>query len=141
MELQGKVIDQTEQRSGTSARGEWVAQDFVIETHDQYPHKMVFSVFGADRLQRFNIQMGQEVNVMFDIDARQYNGRWFNSIRAYDVRPVTPTADAPQQADPLTPFPPQAAPAQPAAPAAAPAAQADPFAAGAEQPSNDDLPF
>ena len=44
MELQGKVITALPQRSGTNQRGEWVAQDFVIETHDTYPRKMVFSV-------------------------------------------------------------------------------------------------
>ena len=88
MELQGKIIQALEPRSGVSARGEWKAQDFVIETHESYPHKMVFSVFGADRLQRFNIQVGQEVLVSFDIDAHEYQGRWFNSIRAFDVRLV-----------------------------------------------------
>ncbi|MGM9704365.1 MAG: DUF3127 domain-containing protein [Prevotella sp.] len=92
MELQGKIIAALPERSGTSARGEWKAQDFVIETHDAYPRKMVFSVFGADRLSRFNIQIGQEVVVSFDIDAHEYNGRWFNSIRAYDVRPAANAA-------------------------------------------------
>ena len=86
MELQGKVIAETQERTGTSARGDWKAKDFVIETHETYPKKMVFSVFGEERLSRFNIQIGQEVLVSFDIDAREYNGRWFNSIRAYDVR-------------------------------------------------------
>ena len=49
MEIQGKVIAVMEPKSGVSARGEWKAQDYVIETHDAYPRKMVFSVFGADR--------------------------------------------------------------------------------------------
>ncbi len=89
MELQGKIIAALPERSGTSQRGEWKVQEFVLETVDsQYPRKMVFDVFGADRLQRFNIQVGQTVNVAFDIDAREYNGRWYNSIRAYDVRQV-----------------------------------------------------
>ena len=65
-------------------------QEYVIETHEAYPHKMVFSVFGADRIARFNVQVGQEVMVSFDIDAHEYQGRWFNSIRAYDVRLVDP---------------------------------------------------
>ena len=77
MELQGKIIAALEPRSGVSARGEWKAQDFVVETHESYPHKMVFSVFGSDRLQRFNIQVGQEVLVSFDIDAHEYQGRWW----------------------------------------------------------------
>ncbi len=89
MDLQGKVIAVLPVRSGVSARGEWKAQSFVIETHDNFPRKMVFDVFGEERLGRFNIQIGQEVNVSFDIDAHEYNGRWFNSIRAFDVRPVT----------------------------------------------------
>ena len=80
MELQGKVIAALPEKTGVSQRGEWKVQEFVIETHDAYPKKMVFSVFGADRLQRFNIQVGQEITVSFDIDAHEYNGRWFNSI-------------------------------------------------------------
>ena len=89
MELQGKVIAALPERGGVSQRGtEWKVQEFVIETHEQYPKKMVFEVFGADRLARFNIQIGQEVLVAFDIDAHEWNGRWFNSIRAYDVRLV-----------------------------------------------------
>jgi len=98
MVLQGKIIAVLEPRSGESARGPWKAQDFVIETHDAYPKKMVFSVFGADRLERFNIQTGQEVSVSFDIDAHEYNGRWFNSIRAFDVRPAAQAVQ--QQAQP-----------------------------------------
>ena len=135
MELQGKVIAETPERSGTSARGEWKAKDYVIETHETYPKKMVFSVFGDERLQRFNIQIGQEVLVSFDIDAREYNGRWFNSIRAYDVRQVDPAQYGAGTA----------AAAAPAAPAAAPvAAEQAPFPPApesAEGESTDDLPF
>ena len=47
MELQGKIIAVLPERSGVSARGEWKVQEFVLETMDsQYPHKMVFDVFG-----------------------------------------------------------------------------------------------
>ena len=133
MEIQGKVIAVLEARSGVSARGEWKSQDYVIETHDAYPRKMVFGVFGADRISRFNIQLGQEVNVSFDIDAHEYNGRWFNNIRAFDVRQVDPASVAMQPGVvPGAAFGP--APAQPAAPV-------QPAAPAAEQSSEDDLPF
>lgn len=86
MELAGKVIAVLEPRGGVSKSGnEWKVQEYVIETHDQYPKKMVFDVFGADKIQQFNIQIGEELNVSFDIDAREWNGRWFNSIRAWKV--------------------------------------------------------
>lgn len=133
MEIQGKVIAVLEARSGVSARGEWKSQDYVIETHDAYPRKMVFGVFGADRISRFNIQLGQEVNVSFDIDAHEYNGRWFNNIRAFDVRQVDPAAVGMQLGVvPGAAFGP--APAQPTAPV-------QPAAPAAEQSSEDDLPF
>ena len=94
MELQGKVIAVLPEKSGVSARGEWKAQSFVIETHEQYPKKLCFDVFGADRLAQFNIQSGEELLVSFDIDAHEYQGRWFNSIRAWNVTKVSQQAAA-----------------------------------------------
>ena len=138
MDLQGKVIAALPARSGTSARGEWKAQDFVIETHENYPHKMVFSVFGEERLQRFNIQVGQEVTVSFDIDAHEYNGRWFNSIRAYDVRLIDP---ATLGAGAAAPEPFGAAPNAASSPAPDGAQAPFPPQQGAEGESADDLPF
>ena len=129
MELQGKVIAVLPARSGVSARGEWKSQSFVIETHDSFPRKMVFDVFGEERLTRFTILLGQEVNVSFDIDAHEYNGRWFNNIRAFDVRLVAPNTVSAAPAA-------QAAPAAPQQPANAP------FPPQPEQSnSDDDLPF
>ena len=136
MELQGKIILALPERTGTSARGDWKVQEFVLETLDaQYPRRMVFSVFGEERLQRFNIQVGQDVNVSFDIDAHEYQGRWFNSIRAFDVRPVVPNVQAPTDNPPfVTP-----APANPIPPAT-PTSFTSPQPA-AESDDAGDLPF
>lgn len=123
------------EKTGTSARGDWKVQEYVIETHDAYPKKMVFSVFGADRISRFNVQAGQEVTVSFDIDAHEYNGRWFNSIRAFDVRQVDPQSVGMQ---PGVVAGSAFGPAPTAAPAAAPTAAP---AAPAAENSADDLPF
>lgn len=154
MELQGKVIAVLPERSGVSARGEWKSQSFVIETHEQYPKKLVFDVFGADRLAQFNIQSGEEILVSFDIDAHEYNGRWFNNVRAWNIQRVDPNAVAGAMGmQPGGPFPPvgggfppagapQAAPAAPAAPAGGATA---PFPPATDAPaaggSADDLPF
>lgn len=146
MELQGKVIAALPERSGVSQRGEWKSQEFVIETHDpQYPRKLVFTVFGADRLARFNIQVGQDVLVAFDIDAHEWNGRWFNDIRAYDVRVVDPSqymagvAAAPVAAAPVSAAPVASAPVASAAPAPAP--QPAPAAPAEGGENAEDLPF
>ena len=60
MEFTGKVIAILPPRGGVSKStgNEWKAQEYVIENHDQYPRKMCFDVFGADKIAQFNIQMG-----------------------------------------------------------------------------------
>lgn len=140
MEIQGKIIVALPARGGVSQRGEWQAQDFVLETHDTYPKKLVFTVFGADRLARFNIQTGQEVLVSFDVDAHEYNGRWYNDVRAFDVRPVQQPATAAyvQPTPAAQPYqaPPAPAPQAPSQPATPIAAQTP-----TQEQSLDDLPF
>lgn len=92
MEIQGKVIAVLPERSGVSARGEWKSQTYVIETQEQYPKKMAFDVFGADRIASFGIHSGEVINVSFDIDAHEYQGRYFNQIRAWNVTKVSQQA-------------------------------------------------
>lgn len=95
MEMTGVVIAILPERSGTSQRGEWKAQSFVIETQEQYPKHLCFDVFGADRIAQFNIKGGEIITVQFDIDARQYQDRWFNSVKAWNV--IRPGQQAPVQ--------------------------------------------
>ena len=142
MELQGKVIAVLPERSGVSARGEWKSQSFVIETHEQYPKQMVFDVFGAERLAQFNIQSGDEINVSFDITAHEYQGRWFNNIRAWNVVHVDPNA-LPGMQPGGAPFPPAPGMGAPAAAASTGGAVAPfpPAPEAADESSTDDLPF
>ena len=139
MEITGKIIAVLEPRKGTSSRtgSEWICGQYVLETMDQYPRKLFFEVFGADRMQQFNIQLGEAMTVSFDIDAREYQGRWYNGVRAFRVDrnvQAAPIAAAPAAPD-TTPF--GGAPVPTQAPAA-PAAEATPFAPQAE---GEDLPF
>lgn len=121
MEFTGKIIAILPQRGGVSKSGnEWKVQEYVIEDHGQYPRRMCFDVFGTDKIEQFNIQMGEELTVSFDIDARQWQDRWFNSIRAWKVERA---GSAPADNGQGVPPPPAAAPD---------------FLAG---DANDDLPF
>jgi len=105
-----------------------MSQEYVIEVPGQFPRKCVFRLFGEDRIKQFNIQNGEDLTVSFDIDAHEYNGRWFNEIRAYNV--VRVQAAAPAVAPAASPFPPQ----QEAAPF-------PPAPETASEGSADDLPF
>lgn len=94
MEFQGKVIAVLEPRSGTgkTSGNPWMVQEYVVENHDQFPRRMCFEVFGEDKIRQFGIQLGEELNVYFDINAREWQGRYFNSIRAWRVDRVDPNA-------------------------------------------------
>ena len=87
MELTGRIIAVLEAKSGTSSKtgNQWMMQGYVIEVPGQYPRHCAFTVFGEDRIKQLNIQMGEDLTVQFDIDARDYNGRWYNDFRAYNV--------------------------------------------------------
>ena len=102
MEFTGRIIKALEPRGGVSNRtgNPWKMQDFVIEeTMGQFPKRMVFNVFGEENLTRFNIQEGQELTVSFDINAREYNGRWYTSIRGWKAE----AASAPTPGQTVTP--------------------------------------
>ncbi|MBO4612836.1 MAG: DUF3127 domain-containing protein [Bacteroidaceae bacterium] len=136
MDVTGRIIAVLPERSGTSARtgAEWKVGTYVLETQEQYPKKICFEVFGVERMQNFNIQVGEMMTVSFDIDAHEYQGRWFNTIRAFrvdrNIQNAAPAAEMP------------GAPAPAAAPAfnAAPLPEVTPFG---EEPAGDgsELPF
>lgn len=131
MEITGKIIAVLQPNSGVSSRtgNAWMSQEYVIETHDQYPRKCCFRVFGEDKIKQFNIQSGEELTVSFDIDAHEYNGRWFNNVSAWAVNRNVQQMAQPQ-AEVEQPFPP-----------ASTTASTFPPAQDSVENSADDLPF
>jgi hypothetical protein len=129
MEFIGKTIAVLPIKEGNakSTGNPWKVQSYVIESHDEYPKKMCFDVFGEDKINQFNIKTGDELKVSFDVDAHQWQDRWFNSIRAWKVERVE--VDAQNQQSPIP---------NNGAPAPTPQSSDAPFI---ENNPNDDLPF
>lgn len=139
MEITVKLIAAMPERSGVSQRGNaWKSREFVgQEITGQYPKKIVFEVYGEDNLNKFDLHANNVVKVSFDIDAHEWNGKWFNSVRAWKVEHcdeqgnvIGQQAPVQQQAQPAPT--PQAQPAQQPQPAPVP-----------QSPSSteDNLPF
>lgn len=103
LEITGNIIQLLPLQSGTSARGEWKKQDYVLETEGQYPKKVCFNAWG-DKVDTFNIQVGDRVTVGIEIESREYNGRWYTDIRAWRVEKAAAAAQAAPPID--TPPPP-----------------------------------
>jgi hypothetical protein len=86
LSVKGKIDQILKPESGTSRAGkEWNKQEFVIETDDQYPKKVCFTLFG-DKVSLVNgLSAGEEVEVSFNMESREYNGRWFHNINAWKI--------------------------------------------------------
>lgn len=132
MEVSGKIIQMLPLQEGIGRNGNpWKVQSAILETQDQYPRKVCFEVFGEDRIHNNPFKVDDIVTISFDIESREFNGRWYTSIRAYRVQ-----QGLPEQAPAASAT--QAAPA--AAAMAAPEANTEPFDASPSDESTD-LPF
>lgn len=125
MEIKGKIIQKLDPVSGTSKAGnQWVKQEYVLETLDNFPRKICFDFFG-DKVNQFPLNVGDMVNLSFDIESREYQGRWYTNIRGWKADKVDENA-------PVAPVP------ETGAAAMAPAPEVPDFSQGTQE---DDLPF
>ena len=110
MEITGRIIQVLPEVGGTSKAGnEWKKQEYILETQDAYPKKICFQIFGADRIKEAAIQAGETLTVSFDIESREYQGRWFTNINAWKVdrgasagQPISPMDVTPNYVVPST---------------------------------------
>lgn len=96
MEITGKVIAIVPEQRFNGRNGEVVRYGFAIETSGQYPKKVAFNVLGEERWKQFNIQLGMEVQVFFDISSREWQGKWFTQADAWRVSLIGSQSSAPQ---------------------------------------------
>lgn len=99
MEISGKIIAVLPLATGQGKNGMWRSQDYVLETADQYPKKVCFNLFN-DKIDQFPMAIDDVVNVSFDIESREYNGRWYTTVRAWkvDKNTAVQATQAPQTA-------------------------------------------
>ena len=73
--------------TGTNKSGNpWQKQEFILEVQGgQYPKRALMAIWG-DKVDQFQVQKGEDVTVSFDIDCREYNGRWYNDIKAWNIQ-------------------------------------------------------
>jgi hypothetical protein len=96
LEITGKLIQVLPEQTGAGKNGNWVKQDFIIETAaEQYPKKICFSAWG-DKMQILKtLNAGTQVNVAFDIESREFNGKWYTNLKAWKIAPAGSAASAP----------------------------------------------
>ena len=138
-EIEGTLQRKLPAQSGRSARGDWAKQEFVLEYPDgNFNSEVCITAWGQDKVSELDrFKEGDRLKVSFNIRAPEYNGRWYNDLRAWRISPAQPPQGQAAQAQAY------AAPApsynEPAPTAPAPSYEDMP-AEDASQ-SVDDLPF
>lgn len=84
MQLTAKLIQVLPLQTGTSKNGQWKKQDIIVETEGQYPKKVCVSIWG-DKINESILNAGTMLNISFDVESREYNGRWYTDVKAWRV--------------------------------------------------------
>ena len=106
--IEGQITAILPETRGVGQRGEWVSQDFVLKTDDNYPKNICFTILGADKIKEANIRIGDVVSIGVNLESREFKGRWYTSIKAWSVKKKfesqaakqAPPAPAPQPSQP-----------------------------------------
>jgi len=84
MELSGKIVKILQLQTGQGKNGVWKKQDYVMEYGDAYPKLVCFNLWG-DKIDQFTLSEGDVVNVSFDVESREFNGKYYTDVKAWKV--------------------------------------------------------
>jgi hypothetical protein len=86
LEITGSLIKKLPVQSGSSVRGEWQKQEFILETQDNFPKKVCMNVWGSDKVSELSsYSEGELLKVSFNVESREFNQRWYTDIRAWKI--------------------------------------------------------
>jgi Domain of unknown function (DUF3127) len=110
MDISGKIIQLLPAQEGQGKNGTWKKQEFILETADTYPKKVCIAVWG-DKIDVKSFKPGDAVDVSFDVESREFNGRWYTDVKAWKIiaakqkdgkaapAPAAPDGDIPSDDD------------------------------------------
>lgn len=84
MQIDAKVIEILPLQTGESKNGPWKKQDIIVQTNGQYPKKICIGLWN-DKIDYTFLQVGNELQIDFDIESRPYNGKWYTEAKAWKV--------------------------------------------------------
>lgn len=87
MQLTVKLLQLLPLQTGNGKNGQWKKQDIIVETDGTYPKKICVSIWG-DKIQESQLQPGSMLKIDFDVESREYNGRWYTDVKAWKVEPA-----------------------------------------------------
>ncbi|MDR1846664.1 MAG: DUF3127 domain-containing protein [Bacteroidales bacterium] len=116
MEIIGKLIKVLPEQSGQSERGTWVRGGFVIETEEQFPRQVAFSLWGEEKVNAVkNLNPHTQIKVHFNPESREYQDKWYTDLRCFKIETFNPlvggnefvqSSNSPYPVNNATPFQP-----------------------------------
>ena len=88
MQIQAKLVQILPLQTGEGKNGPWKKQDIIVETEGQYPKKICISIWG-DKADEKILQIGNTLDISFDVESREFNGRWYTDVKAWKVESVS----------------------------------------------------
>ena len=105
MEIKGRLIKILPAQTGQSSRGEWKKQEFILELDGQYSRKVCLSAWG-DKVDVGALVEGTMLNAHFDIESREFNGKWYTNLTAWKVETAEDSLqNMPPAPPPMPPMP------------------------------------
>ena len=94
MQLTAKLVQLLPLQTGTGKNGQWKKQDIIVETEGTYPKKVCISIWG-DKINEAQLQTGAQLSISFDVESREYNGRWYTDVKAWKIEPAGASGSKP----------------------------------------------
>jgi len=87
VELTGKITNILPIQSGVGKNGEWKKQEIIIQTEEQYPKSICITLWGNTISS--NIKQGDKIKASIDIESREFNGKWYTTVRAWKIESLS----------------------------------------------------
>lgn len=89
LKLTGKIVKILPPKTGVSAKGTWISQDYLLDVQDKFSRKVLFNVFGQEKIDKFAISLGEIVEVSFNIETKEFNNKYYTSVSAWFVKKIS----------------------------------------------------
>jgi len=90
LEISGQITKICDLQIGEKkdGSGQWQKQLFLVDTNEQYNSLYCFEIFGKDKVDNFNDhhKEGDSVTVVFNVNTSEYQGRYFTTLSAWQIR-------------------------------------------------------
>ncbi|MAQ69603.1 MAG: hypothetical protein CMD23_00725 [Flavobacteriales bacterium] len=87
LSIKGSLIKKNEVENIESKDGKkWIKQTFLLKTSAEYNNQICFQLFGEEKIKLLEAyQLGDVIEVFFNVSSREYNGRYYHNIDAWKI--------------------------------------------------------